>query len=129
MVNDVMLDKDVSHWGRWIHAQRGRRVLSFLQTISLSCLEKSTFSWRKHYIPTSQEGKGLYTRSKETAEPELGLMFSSLACFCWMTGLLSILVWLSVFILVFDPPISALGFVSPFVSFWVLRTKEVLGSK
>nr|KAF6495766.1 hypothetical protein HJG63_010150 [Rousettus aegyptiacus] len=125
MVNDVMLDKDVSHWGRWIHAQRGRRVLSSLQTISLSCLEKNTFSWRKHYIPTSQEGKGLYTGSKETAELALGLMFSSLACFCWMTGSLSILVRSSVF----DSPISMLGFVSPFVGFQVLHTKEGLGSK
>lgn len=52
--------------------------------------EPSAFlAWRKHSIPIAQEGKIIYIRYKETAEPESGRMFSSLTCSCWMTGCLS----------------------------------------
>lgn len=49
----------------WTGAQRGRGILSSLTTISLACLERGTFFWRKHHRPISQAGERIYTGYKE----------------------------------------------------------------
>ena len=69
----------------WIHAREARE----------SCLSSQPSAFLastsgKHSIPISQESKIVYIGYKETAEPELGMAFTSPAYSCWMTGYLSL---------------------------------------
>ena len=109
-----------------IHAREARE----------SCLSSQpsaflTSTSGKHSIPISQETKIVYIGYKETAEPELGMAFTSPAYSCWMTAiyLLTLLVVHFHIGVCYPIPMSALGFVSPFVNFPVLLTQEILGSR